>query len=139
GIDGRGPGRSVATAEVVHAENGKAFCVQGAAGTDKTVPPPDLALVGPLHSDSWHGLVPTGGVLATREGVEDEDGIVGVGVEFAVLLVGERDFGEHGTALEGEGPLQRVESRLVRPGRGGVGHGGTNTLPNGSLPPRRHK
>jgi hypothetical protein len=89
-----GATRSVAASQIVGADHEETVGVDHAARADKELPPTLAALLVPALADAGDGGIPTGGVLAAGERVEDQDRVVARRRERAVGLVGERHRAE---------------------------------------------
>ena len=89
-----GPGGSVATAEIVDAEDGQVVGVDRQPRTDEPLPPSGLVLLRPSARPPPRIEVVSGGMLAAGQGVEQQDDVVLFGVDLAVKLVGEPDPGQ---------------------------------------------
>ena len=75
GVDRGGAGGSVTAAEVVGADDKKAAGINGAARSDKSIPPSWMAFFGPAVAHSRHVGIKSGGVLAAGHGMENQNGI----------------------------------------------------------------
>ncbi len=91
---GGGTGGAVASAEKVETEDEVAVGVDGLAGPDTAVPPPVLDVLIPVGAGGRVVRVEAGDVLASREGVKDEDRVRFSGIQFAPGLIRELDWGE---------------------------------------------
>ena len=105
-VDRDRAGRSVAAAEIVHADDEELVGVKRLAGTDEIVPPADVArIVG----------IDAGDVVTAGQGMADEDGVRARRVERAVGFVHEVETGQERAALERQrlietDPLRRNDS-----------------------------
>ncbi len=115
GIGGEGAGGALAAAEHVGADDEVVVGVHGLAGADEVVPPAGLAVV---------ERVDAGAVVVAGEGVADEDGVVGGGVEAAVGLVAQGETREHVAVVAGEGLGAGEIARLDEADLAGFGGGG---------------
>ena len=89
GVDRRRPGRAVATAQIVRAEDAELAGVEGLVGPDEAVPPTLVHFLGPAAVQPGHRGIDPGRVLAAGHGMEEQDHVRPVGVHPAVHLVGQ--------------------------------------------------
>lgn len=82
-VGGGWAGGSVATAEGIGADDEPFAGVEGLAWADEVGPPAVVAFFGPAAVGAGDVGVEACGVVAAGEGVEEEDGVAAVGVEFA--------------------------------------------------------
>ena len=87
------PGRAIARADDIAADDEEAVGVEGLARPDAIVPPAELVGV---------AVEIAGGVRAAAQRVADQDGVGAVGVERAVRLVGDRHRAQRLAALKTE-------------------------------------
>ncbi len=90
-VQAAGPGRAVAAAEVVQADDEKAFGIDRFARADAAVPPARLAIV--------HAVV-AGRVVMAGQRVADQHRIAAAGVELAVGFVDQLVIGQRAAAGE---------------------------------------
>ena len=99
---GSGSGRTVATADVIGADDKIFPRVQRLARPDEIIPPPHMEFVGPAPVEARDIGVDSGRVLAAGHRVEDKNRIRPRRVQFAIRLVGEREPAEGGPAAHAE-------------------------------------
>ena len=84
---GRASG-AIAASQIVRADDEILRSIERLAFTDETIPPSGLAILRPALTDSVYRLSEARRILAPRERVEKQDGIVHRSVELAVGFVG---------------------------------------------------
>ena len=88
-----GPRRAEAGAQIVDADDKELVGIDGLARTDQVIPPAlTVGLVG----------IGSGHVVATGQGVADQDGITALGIEFAVGFEDQFETGQRGAARQGD-------------------------------------
>lgn len=107
GIRGGGTGGTVATADVIRADDKEAISVEGFTGADEAVPPAWVAFLCPVLGIAWSGRISAGSVLGPGEGVEEKDGVILGRGQFAVGFVRERERGQGGAIDEVEGSVAK--------------------------------
>ena len=121
GVGRERTGRALAAADAVHADDEETVGIDGLAGTDETIPPARLTVVGGIAA---------GDVMVAAQGVRDEDRVRLVRQQRAVGLVAQGQAGQFTAELQrerlrGSAILPGDRAELAKVGRLGrtVGHG----------------
>ena len=105
-------GGAVAAPQVIGADDAEAVRIQRLAGADDAVPPALVVFRLPEGPGARNFRIVTVGVLAAGKSVEQQDYVVLLRRQGAVLLVGHAHLVQHGAVPQGKGAGQVQKSGL---------------------------